>query len=147
MTGLITSEKGINLIEVLLAGIIFVVIMIAVMMVFITGSKEIVSAGNSNIAIKLCQEGLEMIKKMNPISIPEGNFPPGDSLDFPPGTYGTITVGIENGTRTVSVRKIIDTESTGTSTSYVEVMVNVTWGEAERVRSRLLGTYLCLKNK
>ncbi|MDI6735627.1 MAG: hypothetical protein QME42_05465 [bacterium] len=147
MKGFITDKKGISLIEVLLAGIIFVVIMMAVMMVFITGSKEIISAGNSNIAVKLCQEGLEMIKKMNPISIPEGSFPPGDSFDFPPGTYGTITVGLENGTRTVSVRKIIDAESTGTSTSYVEVVVNVTWQEAQRVRNRFVGSYLCLKNK
>ena len=143
----IINKKGISLIEVLLAGVIFVVIMIAVMMVFITGSKEIVSAGNSNIAVKLCQEGLEMLKKMNPITIPEGNFPPGDFPDFPPGTYGTVTVGIENGTRTVSVRKIIDAESTGTSTSYVKIVVNVTWQEAQRVRNRFLGTYLCLKNK
>lgn len=141
------DKKGISLIEVLLVGIVFVVIMIAVMMVFITGSKEIVGAGNSNIAVKLCQEGLEMLKKMNPISIPEGSFPPGSSLDFPPGTYGTVTVGIENGTRTISVKRIIDTESTGTSTSYVEIVVNVSWQEAERVRNRFLATYFCLKGK
>ncbi|MEW6620237.1 MAG: hypothetical protein AB1422_13035 [bacterium] len=135
------NEKGIGLIEILLMVVVLVFIVMVVMMVLYTGSKKVVSTGNSTIAVKLCQETIEIIRKMETKGIPEGTFPPDTSLLFPQGTYGPVTVGKENGTRTISVRKIIDPESTGTNTGYLEIITSVTWQEDERIRSRLLATY------
>ncbi|MFH1896731.1 MAG: hypothetical protein ABH886_00560 [Candidatus Desantisbacteria bacterium] len=134
-------EKGVTLIEILIAGIILTVTVITVQQIFFAGSRNVVSTANNTIAVSLCQEGLEIIREMDTQNIPVGTFPPDASPNFPLATYGTVTVGMRNGTRTVSVRAITDTEAIGTATSYLEIMVKIDWEEAGRIKTRYLVTY------
>lgn len=134
-------EKGVTLIEILIAGVILAITVITVQQIFFAGSRNVVSTANATIAVSLCQEDLEVIREMDTQNIPTGTFPPDTSLNFPPATYGTVTVGTRNGTRTVAVQAITDPEATGTATSYLEIMVKVDWEEAGRTRMRYLATY------
>lgn len=138
---ILNQEKGLTLLELLLTGVILAIIVLTILQTFLSGLRNAVATSNATIATKLCQESLEIIKRMNSGSITIGSFPPDISSTLPPCSYGTVSVNNNYGTRTVQVKGIIDQDSNGTSTSYLEIIVRVDWEESERTRSRLLATY------
>lgn len=101
-------EKGVSLIEVLIVALIFTVFVLAIFNSITVSFKNVITSRNAEVAIHLCQESMEMIKKVSYDNVPcpatftptwyqkgkrfyagypEGNFPP----VFYPATYTTCT--------------------------------------------------------
>lgn len=57
-------EKGFSLVEVLIAALIFVLLGLAIFTCINYSHKNVISSRNAEVAINLCQESMEMIKKV-----------------------------------------------------------------------------------
>lgn len=79
------NQEGFSLVEVILAGAVFILLVTALVGAYLYGQEATVLAGNRAQAVMLAQEGLEAVRNMR-------DFAFGDLVD---GTYGLSTTGNE----------------------------------------------------
>ncbi|MDI6735267.1 MAG: hypothetical protein QME42_03575 [bacterium] len=133
------SESGMTMIELAIAVLILLVGVLSVVNMFITGSLNVVTTGNANLAMNLCRQKLEEVKMRQA----DYNSLTAQPVSFP--TVGTTTLGSCKGTWTITIEGINGSTEEVTATpaqgDYLRVTVSVVWMEAIEHKRRLF-TYI-----
>jgi len=133
------SESGISLVELMIAALILSVGIISIINMFIRGSMNVVTTGNTNEAINLCREKLEEVKLRQSDYASLATT----TITFP--RIGTTTIGSCKGTWTITIEGINDATGEVTATpdkgDYLKVTVTVVWMENIEHKRRLF-TYI-----
>lgn len=164
-------EKGVTLIEILVAMGIFWSIIIGILSVISYTMLNMVTSENATIAVNLCREEIEAIKNIDYVNIPSGTFSPSHypTGNFPPilysGTCDTpatciltsqehdhkdlvVKVGKNDGTKTITVAWI-DDPSNGTgipnNEDYKRITVTINWNEGRLTMERSIFADVCDK--
>lgn len=166
------QEKGVTLIEILVAMGIFWSIIIGILAVISYTMLNMVTSENATIAVSLCREEIEAIKNIDYVNIPcpgtftpspypTGNFPPilySGNCDTPSTCTLTsqehdhkdliVKIGKNNGTKTITVAWI-DDPSNGTGVpnneDYKRITVTINWNEGRLARERSIFADVCDK--
>ena len=133
------SESGMTIVELMIAVLILMVGVLSIVNMFITGSLNVVTTGNANLAMNLCKQKLEEVKMR------QADY---DSLATTTVTFarvGITTIGSCKGTWTLTIEGIDGSSEEVTSTpdqgDYLRVTASVVWMENIEHNRRLF-TYI-----
>ncbi len=152
-----SKEKGITLVEIMFATVIFLIFIIGAIKMITSSSNSAVHSRNAEQAVRLCQEGVE---KMEAIDYDFLHSNEGDMVEYyPPYEYnfgggvttttiypiGMITIGMDS-TAKRSVRiEDVDDSANGTALTDIDgkkVIVFVRWKEGRQNKERSVATVI-----